>query len=144
LKAVRDLSIAQATLRRRSHGAEGSAVRATSLAQRGVLGAAAKHMLHGDARPMIEDVGEAVVASLRADDDAAFARPLEQAVRPRIRDRRREISRRSRTLRQLGTQACSAKWDGTLIRVTIKRRPPHRSVVGSGADYGLAQMHPVH
>ena len=49
---------------------------ATSFAQFGVFGPASRIVLHGDARPVIERVGEAVVAGLAAHDDAAFAGSL--------------------------------------------------------------------
>jgi hypothetical protein len=55
---------------------EAAAVAVTTASQFGVLCAAARIALHGDAHPMVEGAGEAVLAGLSPDDDAALAGPL--------------------------------------------------------------------
>ena len=56
--------------------AERLAMAMTSASQFGVFGAAARIVLHGDTGPMVDGVGEAVVAGLSSDDDAALSGPL--------------------------------------------------------------------
>ena len=46
----------------------------TSASKFGVFGAAARIVLNGDTGPMVDGVGEAVVAGLSSDDDAALFR----------------------------------------------------------------------
>ena len=48
----------------------------TSASEFGVFGAAARIVLNGDTGPMVDGVGEAVVAGLSSDDDAALSGPL--------------------------------------------------------------------
>ena len=47
-----------------------------SAAELGVFRSAARIMLHGDPRPMVDGVGEPVVAGLASDDDAALSGPF--------------------------------------------------------------------
>ena len=49
---------------------------AAAFAQFGVFCAASRIVLHGDARPVVEGIGEAVVAGLAAHDDATLAGTL--------------------------------------------------------------------
>jgi hypothetical protein len=48
----------------------------TSASEFSVFGAAARIVLNGDTRPVVDGVGEAVVAGLSSDDDAAPSGPL--------------------------------------------------------------------
>ena len=48
----------------------------TSASEFGVFGAAAGIVLNGDARPVVDGVGEAIMAGLSSDDDAALSGPL--------------------------------------------------------------------
>ena len=48
----------------------------TSASEFGIFGAAARIVLNGDTRPVVDGVGEAVVAGLSSDDDAALSGPL--------------------------------------------------------------------
>jgi hypothetical protein len=57
-------------------GAEGSAMRMAALAQLGASCAASWIVLHGDAHPATEGVGEAIVAGLAAHDDATLSGSL--------------------------------------------------------------------
>ena len=45
----------------------------TSASEFGAFGAAARIVLNGDTRPVVGGVGEAVVAGLSSDDDAALS-----------------------------------------------------------------------
>ena len=71
---------------------QGSAMAVTSASEFGVFRPAARIVLHGDAGPMIDRVGETVVAGLASDDDAALARALGDRAR-RLSDcaRRRNL-----------------------------------------------------
>ena len=62
----------------------------TSASEFGIFGAAARIVLNGDTRPVVDGVGEAVVAGLSSDDDAALSGPLATGATPaRLRKARR-------------------------------------------------------
>jgi hypothetical protein len=52
----------------------------TSASEFGIFGAAARIVLNGDTRPVVDGVGEAVVAGLSSNDDAALSGSLGDAL----------------------------------------------------------------
>src|SRR5271165_3174992 len=79
----------------------------TSASEFGIFGAAARIVLNSDTRPVVDGVGEAVVAGLSSDDDAALSGPLGDG-----RDSRQDCARRRNRVAAGHPRLLRAAWRG--------------------------------